>query len=56
MALAWQQGPLGENPRLAGYVSFEPKQLEVTLDGEPILPAEHQQVVGHGGDRNLAAA
>jgi uncharacterized protein (DUF427 family) len=47
---------LPESARLAGYVSFDPGQLEVTLDGERVLPADHQHVVPTGTDRNLAVA
>jgi hypothetical protein len=42
--------------RLAGYVSFDPGQLEMTLEGKRLLPAAHQQVVATGTDRNLAMA
>lgn len=47
---------LPESARLAGYVSFDPGQLELTLDGERLLPAAHQRVVAAGTDRNLAMA
>jgi uncharacterized protein (DUF427 family) len=56
-AAAWSYPEaLPESARLAGHVSFDLEQLEVTLDGEPLPPADHQQVVAHGSDRNLAAA
>jgi len=47
---------LPESARLAGYVSFDPAQLEMTLDGERLLPTAHQQVITTGTDRNLALA
>jgi len=54
-AAAWSYPEaLPESARLAGYVSFDPGQLEVTLDGKRLLPAAHQQVVATGTDRNLA--
>ena len=53
-AAAWSYPEaLPESARLAGYVSFDPEQLEVTLDGERLRPAAHQQVVATGTDRNL---
>lgn len=45
-----------QSARLAGYVSFDLKQLEVTVDGAPLLAADHQQVVAHGSDRSLVGA
>jgi uncharacterized protein (DUF427 family) len=55
-AAAWcYPDALPESARLAGYVSFDPAQLEVTLDDERLLPAAHQRVVANGTDRNLAA-
>jgi uncharacterized protein (DUF427 family) len=57
IAAAWSYpDALPESARLARYVSFDPGQLEVTLDGTRLLPAAHQEVVGQGIDRNLAAA
>jgi uncharacterized protein (DUF427 family) len=56
-AAAWSYPEaLPESARLAGYVSFDPGQLDVTLDGERLLPAAHQRVVATGTDRNLAVA
>lgn len=56
-AAAWSYPEaLPESARLAGYVSFDPGQLELTLDGERLPPAAHQQVVAIGTDRNLAVA
>jgi uncharacterized protein (DUF427 family) len=55
-AAAWAYPEaLPESARLAGYVSFDPAQVEVALDGEQLLPAAHQRVVASGTDRNLAA-
>jgi uncharacterized protein (DUF427 family) len=55
-AAAWSYPEaLPESARLAGYVSFDPAQLEVTLDGERLPAAAHQRVVANGTDRNLAA-
>lgn len=55
-AAAWSYPEaLPESARLAGYVSFDLKHVELTLDGEPLLPADHQRVVALGSDRNLAA-
>src|SRR5260370_21285284 len=47
---------LPESARLAGYVSFDPGQLDVTLDGERLLPAAHQRVGATGTHRNPALA
>ena len=56
-AAAWSYpAALPESAQLAGYVSFDPGQLEVTLDEQRVLPAAHQQVVATGTDRNLAMA
>jgi uncharacterized protein (DUF427 family) len=55
-AAAWSYPEaLPESARLAGYVSFDLEQLEVTLDGQRLLPAADQEVVATGTDRNLAA-
>ena len=54
-AAAWSYPEaLPESERLADHVSFDPGQLEVTLDGKRLLPAAHQQVVATGTDHNLA--
>ncbi len=56
-AAAWSYPEaLPESARLAGYVSFDLRQLELTLDGERLMPAAHQRVVTTGTDRNLAVA
>jgi len=47
---------LPESARLAGYVCFDPGQLEMTLEGERLRPAAHQRVVTAGTDRSLAVA
>jgi len=54
-AAAWSYPEaLPESRRLTGYVSFDLAQLEVTLDGELLAPAAHQQVLASGTDRDLA--
>jgi len=56
-AAAWSYpAALPESARLAGHVCFDPGQLELTLDGQRLLPADHQRVVATGIDRNLALA
>jgi len=56
-AAAWSYpAALPESARLAGYVCFDPGQLELTLDGQRLLPVAHQRVVATGNDRNLAVA
>jgi uncharacterized protein (DUF427 family) len=56
-AAAWSYpAALPESARLAGYVCFDPGQLDLTLDGQRLLPAAHQRVVATGTDRNLAVA
>jgi len=47
-------GAVPESARLRGYVSFDPGQLDVSVDAERLLPAAHQQVVPAGTDRDLA--
>jgi uncharacterized protein (DUF427 family) len=55
-AAAWTYPEtLPESARLAGYVSFDPELVEVWLDGERLLPAEHQLVRATGTDRDLTA-
>jgi uncharacterized protein (DUF427 family) len=57
VAAAWSYPQaLPESARLAGHISFDPGQLEVTLDRERLLPAAHQRVVATGTDRDLAVA
>jgi uncharacterized protein (DUF427 family) len=46
---------LPESARLRGHVSFDPGLLEVEIDGKRLPPAEHQQVVPAGADRDLTA-
>jgi uncharacterized protein (DUF427 family) len=54
-AAAWSYPEaLPESARLRGYVSFDPGQLDVSVDAERLLPAAHQQVVPAGTDRDLA--
>jgi len=56
-AAAWSYpAALPESARLAGYVCFDPGQLELTLDGQRLLPVAHQRMVATGNDRNLAVA
>jgi uncharacterized protein (DUF427 family) len=56
-AAAWSYPEaLPESVRLAGHVCFDPGQLELTLDEQRLLPADHQRVVATGTDRNLAVA
>ena len=56
-AAAWSYPEaLPESVRLAGHVCFDPGQLELTLDGQRLLPADHQRVVATGTDRNLAVS
>jgi uncharacterized protein (DUF427 family) len=45
--------PYREVDRIAGYVSFEPDKVTVTIDGEVLEPAPGQHVVAHGPDRGL---
>jgi uncharacterized protein (DUF427 family) len=40
--------------RVAGFVSFEPDRLEVSLDGKRLRLEPGQSVVPHGIDRNLS--
>ncbi len=46
---------LPESARLRGYVSFNPGLLEMEVDGERLVAAEHQQVIPAGADRDLTA-
>ena len=51
---AWSyRAPIDEMAAIAGYVSFEPDRVEVTLDGERLEVQPGQTVVAHGIDRNL---
>jgi uncharacterized protein (DUF427 family) len=42
-----------EVDRIAGFVSFEPDKVTVTIDGEVLEPQPGQNVVPHGPDRGL---
>jgi uncharacterized protein (DUF427 family) len=42
-----------EVDRIAGFVSFEPDKVAVTIDGEVLEPQPGQSVVAHGPDRGL---
>jgi uncharacterized protein (DUF427 family) len=42
-----------EVARVSGYVSFEPDQIEVTLDGQRLVLEPGQAVLPHGVDRGL---
>lgn len=44
---------LPESARMTGYISFNVELVSVELDGEPLLPAEGQEVVADGTDRDL---
>jgi uncharacterized protein (DUF427 family) len=44
-----------EVARVAGYVSFEPDLVDVTLDGRPLRLEPGQAVIPHGVDRGLDA-
>jgi uncharacterized protein (DUF427 family) len=45
--------PYREVDRIAGYASFEPDKVTVTIDGRQLLPEPGQNVVSHGPDRGL---
>jgi uncharacterized protein (DUF427 family) len=56
-AAAWSYpNAVPESARLAGYISFDPAQVEMSLDGLVQQPAAHQEIATAGTDRNLAAA
>jgi uncharacterized protein (DUF427 family) len=51
---AWSyRAPLDDMAEIADLVSFEPDRVEVTLDGERLVPEPGQKVTSHGIDRNL---
>ncbi|HUA45767.1 MAG TPA: DUF427 domain-containing protein [Solirubrobacteraceae bacterium] len=51
---AWSyRAPFGDMATIADLISFEPDQVEVTLDGERHELEPGQKVVSHGIDRNL---
>jgi uncharacterized protein (DUF427 family) len=55
-AAAWSYpDAFPESARLRGYVSFDPQQVAVHIDGEHLRSTPHQGVVATGTDRNLAA-
>jgi hypothetical protein len=52
---AWSyRPPFEEVARIADLVSFHPKKVTVTIDGEPLEEARGQNVIAHGPDRNLS--
>lgn len=52
---AWSyRAPFEEVARIADLVSFYPKKVEITLDGETLVEAPGQNVISHGPDRNLS--
>jgi len=54
-AAAWSYPEaLPESARLAGYVSFDPGRVDVSVDERAILPAAHQEVIVTGTDRALS--
>jgi uncharacterized protein (DUF427 family) len=52
---AWSyRAPFEEVERIADLVSFYPEKLTITIDGEKLEPAQGQNVLPHGPDRNLS--
>ena len=52
---AWSyRAPFEEVARIADLVSFYPKKVTVTIDGEKLEEAPGQNVISHGPDRNLS--
>jgi uncharacterized protein (DUF427 family) len=52
---AWSyRAPFDDMSAIGDLVSFEPDRVEVTLDGERLVPEPGQTVVPHGIDRNLS--
>jgi len=52
---AWSyRAPFEEMARICDLVSFEPDQVEITIDGRKLEPAPGQTVIAHGPDRNLS--
>jgi uncharacterized protein (DUF427 family) len=52
---AWSyRAPFEEVARIAGLVSFYPKKVTITIDGERLEEAPGQNVISHGPDRNLS--
>jgi uncharacterized protein (DUF427 family) len=53
---AWSyRAPFEDVARIAGFVSFYPAKLSVTIDEDPLEEAPGQNVISHGPDRNLSA-
>src|SRR5262245_33818417 len=52
---AWSyRAPFDDMAAIGEMVSFEPDKVEVTLDGERLVPEPGQTVVSHGIDRDLS--
>jgi uncharacterized protein (DUF427 family) len=52
---AWSyRAPFEAVARIGDLVSFEPDQVEITLDGQKLEPVPGQTVIPHGPDRNLS--
>ena len=52
---AWSyRSPFEEVARIADFVSFYPKKVTITIDGERLEEAPGQNVIAHGPDRNLS--
>jgi uncharacterized protein (DUF427 family) len=52
---AWSyRAPFEEVARIADLVSFYPKKVAVTIDGDALEEAPGQNVISHGPDRNLS--
>jgi uncharacterized protein (DUF427 family) len=52
---AWSyRAPFEEVARIADLVSFYPKKVEITIDGDRLEEAPGQNVISHGPDRNLS--
>jgi uncharacterized protein (DUF427 family) len=52
---AWSyRAPFAEVARVADLVSFYPKKVRITIDGERLEEAPGQNVIAHGPDRNLS--
>jgi hypothetical protein len=47
-------GRLEAMTRIGDLVSFEPDEVEITIDGRKLEPVPGQTVVEHGPDRNLS--
>ena len=52
---AWSyRAPFEEVARIADLVSFYPKKVTITIDGEKLEEPPGQNVIAHGPDRNLS--